>query len=114
MLSSDADPKDTWPGHASVNRAGVELAVEMLDSLESTATPDNGSYITEADYSSLEDWPRHGHPFRNIMLEYLERARAAGPDVEAGFCALLSDYVSLCCAGSVPEVDNYADMFGID
>jgi hypothetical protein len=104
---------DVWKGHAEVNREGVELAVEMLDEL--SAVNDDGDYVGVADYACLEDWPRQGRPFRNIVLEYLLRARQAGDDVESGFCAVLSDYVSLNMQGACGHNgDRYAEMFGIE
>jgi hypothetical protein len=113
-MDPDVDYKDVWPGHVNVDRAGAELAVEMLDALESSDTADNGSGLTEADYSQLENWARRGKPFRNIVAEYLQRAREAGPDVDAGFCAVLSDLVSQHCQGTDAEADSYAEMFGIE
>jgi len=113
IMDPDADLRDVWPGHVDVDRAGADLAVEMLDALESTDTPDNGSGLTEADYSQLENWARRGKPFRNIVAEYLKRAREAGPDVEAGFCAVLSDLVSQHCQGTDANADHYVTMFDI-
>lgn len=105
---------DVWKGHASVNREGVALAVEMLDQLAEGTPAEDGADVTVADYSSLEDWPRHGRPFRNVVVEYLTRAREAGSDVEAGFCAVLSDMAALVATGVIPDIGNYAEMYGID
>jgi hypothetical protein len=38
----------------------------------------------------------------NIVAEYLQVARNEGPEVEAGFCAVLTDMVGLICTGTVP------------
>ena len=111
-MGPNAAPQDVWKGHAAVDRAGAELAIEMLSELEDTDCDDD-HHVT-ADYSCIADWPREGQPFRNIVAEYLQRAREAGPGVEAGFCAVLSDFVSTARAGSVPYTDSYAKMFGIE
>jgi hypothetical protein len=112
LMGPEATPADVWKGHAAVDRAGVELAIEMLVELEDIESDDEG--VITADYGSLKDWPRLGRPFRNIVAEYLQRAQAAGADVEAGFCAVLSDYVSLVSVGSIPDTGYYAEMFGIE
>ena len=112
LMGPNAAPQDVWEGHAAVDRAGAELAIEMLSELEDTDCDDD-HHVT-ADYSCIADWPREGQPFRNIVAEYLQRARAAGGDVEAGFCAVLGDYVSICCQGSVPDAEGYAQVFGIE
>lgn len=105
---------NTWKGHAKVSRDGVELAVEMLEQLAESTPADDGSGVTVADYSSLEDWPRQGRPFRNVVAEYLARAREGGSEVEAGFCAVLSDMAALVAARVIPDIDNYADWYGIE
>lgn len=111
-LGPPDDPQEIWTGHADINRQGVELAVEMLDCLGEIACDEAG--VTEGDYSSLEDWGRQGRPFRNVVAEYLQRARGSGADVEAGFCAVLSDIVALVANGEVPDVSGYAEMYGIE
>lgn len=63
----------------------------MLNELEDTDPREAINDFGEADRCCLEDWPREGQPFRNIVLEYLQRAREAGTDAEAGFCAVISD-----------------------
>jgi hypothetical protein len=100
------DPEAIWPGVAAVSRAGVALAVEMLTDLEWNDEDEHG--IPLADYACLEDWPRQGRPFRNIVAEYLTAARKEGPEVEAGFCAVLTDMVGLICTGTVPDAARYS------
>jgi hypothetical protein len=112
LMGPGENSMDIWKGHAAVDQTGVELAVEMLDELEDPKADDE--CVALGDLCCLEDWPRHGRPFRNIVAEYLARARTAGPDVEAGFCAVLSDYVSLGGPGSGGSAERYAEMFGIE
>jgi|SRR5580698_7850292 hypothetical protein len=101
----DPDPEESWPGVADINRAGLALAVEMLEQLESCEDDEHGVRLT--DYACLEDWPRQGRPFRNVVAEYLSAARKDGPQVEAGFCAVLSDTIALHCSGMVPDSARY-------
>jgi len=108
----DADAPDVWPGVADVNGQGVALAIDMLKELERNDRIDAGVY--ERDLCELEEWPRHGTPFRNIVAEYLKRAREAGPEVEAGFCAVLTDMVAAVYNGMVMRTDNaagYAELY---
>jgi hypothetical protein len=100
------DPEALYPGVAEVDRAGVALAVEMLLQLENWETDEHG--IELCGYACLEDWPRQGRPFRNIVAEYLTAARKEGPEVEAGFCAALTDMVGLLCSGIVPDSERYS------
>jgi len=112
LMGPGANSMDVWKGHAAIDQAGAELAVEMLDEVEDTKLDDGG--VSPGDFCCLEDWPRHGRPFRNIVAEYLQRARAAGPDVEAAFCAVLSDYVDFGGPGGGGCAERYAEMFGIE
>jgi hypothetical protein len=100
---------DVWPRAAPLNRDGVALAHEMLVALQRIDVDDEG--ISLADYACLKDWPRQGRPHRNVLAEYLKKARDMGPDAEAAFCAVLSDFVAICCQGSVPEVSWYAEQY---
>jgi hypothetical protein len=108
MPPDDPDPDEIWPGVADVSREGVALALEMLVELENGDAPDEHG-IGPANYACLEDWPRQGRPFRNIVAEYLTTARKGGSEVEAGFCAVLTDIVGLLSSGSVPDTERYAD-----
>jgi hypothetical protein len=56
----DRDPTEVWRGVADVNRAGIALAVEMLEQLEDSDNDERG--IRLSDYACLEDWPRQGSP----------------------------------------------------
>jgi hypothetical protein len=79
-ITESDDPATVWPGVTAVDPAGVELAVGMFAELEDNEEGPDG--INEGDPAVLEDWPREGTPFRNIVLEYLQRARDRGPEVE--------------------------------
>ena len=105
-IRPDLGPMEIWPGVADVDRAGIALAVEMLADLEWNDEDEHG--IPLADYACLEDWPRQGRPFRNVVAEYLMAARKEGPAVEAAFCAVLTDVVALCCTGTVPDSARYS------
>ena len=104
----DPDPEEVWPGVSDVNRAGLALAIEMLDLLEDGSGLSDEHGICLSDYACLEDWPRQGRPFRNVVAEYLTVARKEGPDVEAGFCAVLTDMLGLLCAGTVAHAERYS------
>jgi hypothetical protein len=106
VVPSDTDAAEIWPGVADVNREGIALALEMLEQLENWEKDEHG--IQLSDYACLEDWPRQGRPFRNIVAEYLAAARKEGPEVEAGFCAVLTDMVGLLCSGTVPDSERYS------
>jgi hypothetical protein len=107
-IRPEHDPEAIWPGVADVNRVGIALAAEMLERLEEQ----DEHKIRLADYACLEDWPRQGRPFRNIVAEYLTAARKEGPEVEAGFCAVLTDMVGLLCEGMGVDTSRYsADRF---
>lgn len=88
----DTCPTEIWKGVADVNVQGVAIAIDMLKELE--CNKEIGSGVCGRDLCELEDWPRLGTQFRNIVAEYLQRARDSGPDVEAGFCAVLTDMIA--------------------
>jgi hypothetical protein len=106
-ITFSEDPATAWPGHAPIEPGGVELAIAMIRELEDSDLGQDG--INENDRSCLENWPREGKPFRNIVLEYLQLAREL--KVEAGFCAVLSDYLALGSQGMSSSADRYGDMF---
>lgn len=103
--AQSADPQEVWPGFAQIDRMGAALARDMLYELEDPGSDEHG--VGLADYSSLEDWPRRGRPFRNVVAEYAAMAQAAGPEVLDGFYAVLSDYVSIACNGATPDAVSY-------
>ena len=103
--------QDIWPGHVDLDRTGVALAVEMFDEMAEDTDVDR---VQVADMCCLEDWPRNGQPFRNIVAEYLERARQAGPAALYAFTAVLSDLAGLAVQGSCRDVENYAEHYGIE
>lgn len=110
LVSSDDDPMEIWPGVADVNREGVALAHEMLVLLEDYEDYDEHG-IALADYCCLEDWPREGRPFHNFVAEYLKAARERGPEVEAGFCAALTDFVGMCSQGMSSDANRYDHLY---
>ena len=108
----DRDPPEVWPGVADVNTRGVALAIELLTEFE--RNEEIGSGVHVRDLSELQDWPRLGTPFRNIVAEYLQRARESGPGVEARFCAVLTDMIAAVYNGCVMDTDNaarYAELY---
>lgn len=107
VVADVPDPTEIWPGVADVSREGMALALEMLIQLEATDDDEHG--IRLGDYACLEDWPRQGRPFRNIVSEYMAVARKQGPEVEAGFCAVLTDMLGLLCSGTVPDTARYSE-----
>lgn len=103
------EPEEIWTGVADVNAQGVAIAVKMLTELDRNDLI--GSDVRERDLCELEDWPRLGTPFRNIVAEYLQRAREAGSEVEAGFCAVLTDMLAMQCSGSVRTANDSARWY---
>jgi hypothetical protein len=102
----NADPEKVWLGVADINVQGVALAINMLKELEQSKEIASG--VRERDLCELEDWPRLGTPFRNIVAEYLKRAREAGLDIEAGFTAVLTDMIAAVYNGCVMKEENAA------
>jgi hypothetical protein len=105
----NADPERVWPGQAPLDQTGLMLAVRMLDDLENE---DDGE-IRASDYACLEDWPREGKPFQNVVLKQLRRAQAAGPAAESAFCAVLSDFVAFSCGGMSPNCARYIALYAL-
>jgi hypothetical protein len=85
--------------------AGHELAFAMFDELLS----EDGSG-SDADQALLEPDYRHGHPYRDIVADYLARARDAGTDVERGFTMILSDMVATLMQQGCPDAYYYATL----
>jgi hypothetical protein len=109
FLSDSEDPCSVWPGFAALDRSGVAFAVKMFGELEKQ-TEDG---IEVSDMCCLENWPREGLPFRNIVGEYIERARRAGAAAEYAFTAVLSDLIALHVLGIDRALDCYARQYGI-
>src|ERR1700693_1692703 len=63
-----------------------------------------------ADQALLEPDYRHGMPYRDIVSDYLRRAREAGADVERGFTMILSDLVASVMQGGAPDAYGYDRM----
>jgi hypothetical protein len=113
-LSESELAADIWPGHVNVDPAGVRLAADMLAELQ--APPCDIYDMTDPPPFTLEDDSRQGLPFRNIVAEYLARAREAGAQTEAGFCAVLTDLAHWTCqgAGRGDWATAYREMYGIE
>jgi hypothetical protein len=112
---ANTDPSDEPRKFDPLNRAGVKLAVRMLEELESkegycaTAEPYRPSCAEEC---GLEAQYRAGRPQRDIVREYLDRAHAAGAEVESSFTRVVSDFVSQCRGGGgVPDTENYRRVY---
>jgi hypothetical protein len=105
------DPRVKWPGRVDLDCQGVEIAIQMLDELDA---PRDGSSITMREQCELENCWREGQAHRNVLLEYLTQARAAGPAVEAAFCAIVGNFVASSVDGSIPNNDYYAGLYGIE
>ncbi|SRR6266851_1216047 len=82
------DPKDD-------RREGYKLAITMLRELQ--ASPEL------CDTCGLSNPAQQD----NIVLRYLHECRSHSPSAEAGFCAILSDFVSDCSEGFVPKAATY-------
>jgi len=82
--------------------AGHELALDMFNEL--LGEEGEGS---NADQALLERDYRHGVPYRDIVSDYLRRAREAGADVERGFTMILSDLVATAMQGGAPDAWLY-------
>lgn len=78
--------------------AGHELAFEMFAEL---LGEDGGA--APADQALLDPKYRHGRPYRDVVTDYLVRARAADPDVERGFTMILSDLVATVMQGGTSD-----------
>jgi hypothetical protein len=98
-------PAAVYPGHAEINRAGATIAWNMLCELERVDCEDDGPNIAE--HSDLENWPRQGRPFRNVVAECAARADVAGPEVLEAFYAILSDFIAITCQGMCPAAARY-------
>ena len=107
------DPRAMFPGVAALDRTGARLAFEMLCELEDFETTDQDG-ILASDRACLENWPRQGEAFRNVVLEYLHRADKAGSSAEAGFCAVLSDFVATVSIGAIFSAKRYGRMFDLE
>lgn len=72
-------------------RRGVELALELTN-------------YWDADLCVLGAYCRNGAPQYNIVADYLNRLRALqDPAAEAGFTAVLSDFIVSASSGGVPD-----------
>lgn len=90
--------KLSLPARSVAIGAGHELAFEMFDELLGEDGTGSG-----ADQALLDPVYRHAQPYRDIVGEYLERARQAGPDVERGFSMILSDLVATVMQGGTSD-----------
>lgn len=85
--------------------AGHELVLNMFEEL----LGEDGAG-TSADAALLDRNYRRGRAYRDVVAEYLERARRAGPEVERGFTMILSDFVAVAMQGSCPDAYYYDRM----
>jgi len=94
--------KLSLPPRSPAIGAGHELAFSMFDDLlgEDGSGADGDAALLDREY-------RHGRPYRDIVADYLERARDAGPEVERGFTMILSDMVAAVMQGSCPDAFYY-------
>jgi hypothetical protein len=102
---SAAVTKLSLPPRSPAIGAGHELAFDMFDELlgeEGEGSP--------ADQALLQPDYRHGMPYRDIVSDYLRRAREAGADVERGFTMILSDLVATVMQGGAPDAYGYDRM----
>lgn len=84
------------PKRSNPAQQGMGLAAEMCADMEDAA----GEAGIVADQCQLDEQYSDGMPFRNIVLERLQAARELGPEVEAGFCAMLSHIVAVSVSGT--------------
>lgn len=86
-------------GQAFTERDGRELAVSLLRELRDT----------DADLTALEDDYRPaGRAQDNIVLRYLTTLRETeNRALEAGFAAVLSDFIASTLNGAIPDPDHY-------
>jgi hypothetical protein len=65
-----------------------------------------------AELCGLEAEYRRGLPQWNIVRVYLNRAQAAGAEVETSFLRVLSDFISQCRGGGgAPDTENYVRAY---
>lgn len=90
-------------------RDGRELAVAMLHELDDNATDADGEFSRfsiEAEYRAPG-----AQQDVSVVLRYLETLRTTGsPELDAGFCAILADFLSTVLEGSVPSPEFYEDF----
>ena len=81
-------------------REGYKLAITMLCELEASTDL--------CDLCALDEFvTRRAKPQDNIVYRYLVKCRERPLDVQAGFCAVLSDFVADCSEGLVPDSGSY-------
>lgn len=87
------------PGQAFTERDGRELAVALFHEIEAS---DCETAAINAEYRD------EGKPQDNTVLRYLAVLREANSrELEAGFAAVLTDFVACCLDGSVPDAAYY-------
>jgi hypothetical protein len=88
------------PRQKNDRRIGYKAAVTMMRELElSTALCDECA-LDEIKQGQTK-------PQFNIVYHYLTKCRARSLDAQAGFCAILSDFVADCSEGFVPDSKAY-------
>lgn len=79
---------------------GFNLAIALLRDVEEGDVDSSSPYGLDAEFR------KPGKPQTNIVLTYL-KAAAGNDQREAGFAAVLSDYLSSVAEGAVPDWDFY-------
>jgi hypothetical protein len=85
--------------------AGHELAFDMFDEL----LGEDGAG-SDADQALLDPTYRHGWPYRDVVSDYLKRAREASPEIERGFTMILSDLVATLMQGDARDEFYYESL----
>lgn len=87
-----------------LERDGRWLAVAMLHELEDAETID-GYMLDPA------CWDDGATEQNNVLLRHLDALRASGSRAaEVGFTAILTDYISSCVGGAIPDAAFYMKM----
>jgi hypothetical protein len=81
-------------------REGHKLAITMLRELEASTDLCDRCLLDESVTGRAT-------PQDNIVLRYLEKCRERSASVEAGFCAVLSDFVSNSSEGFTLKATDY-------
>lgn len=81
--------------------AGRKLAVSMLERMEDVD-------LGLADVCGLDLSIGTPHKQqRNELLKYFDKLCRAKRDKVIGFCEIMTDYISTCAAGGVPDAESY-------
>lgn len=92
-MSADADDRLSV---TSSQYYGIQLALQMLARLETIQ--DEGG--TESEAWELDSEFRDGKPYLNLVHERLQSLRRLDPQVEEGFCMVLTQVIADVATGS--------------